>query len=483
MAVPRPSAALLLVGSLALPCAAGCSDEALPGPWEDCYDVFECAHLEVPLDHEAPSGPTLTVSLLRRPADQPHLRRGSLVVNPGGPWGSGTSWVRGRADALPPTIRALYDVVGFDPRGSGESEPGVDCIDDIGAYAALDLTPDDAAEREAIVASTDALVAGCSARSGDLLPYMGTDQVARDLDQMREALGDEKLTFLGFSYGTFLGAVYADLFPDRVRALVLDAALDPTLSGEEYIRQQGLSFEAQLDDFLSDCADDASCPFHADGDSAGAYDAIRASVEAAPMPASDGSRMLGPGEFAYGVASALYSPTAWRRLARALALAGEGDATGLLELSDGYLEREDSGAYGNGLEVYYAVTSVDGPFATEPSVYEDLVAEMAVTAPRLGVYFPYTAFPSARWPVSPWRSTGAIRAEGAPPILVVGTSRDPATPYAWSVALAEQLESGVLLTREGQGHAAFLKGNACIDGAITRYLVDGVVPEDGTVCR
>lgn len=470
---------------LAAPLVAGCADDeetlAPVGPWTTCDDGFECAELEVPMDHEAAGGPTFTLPLLRRRATFPDQRIGSLVVNPGGPWGSGVGWVRSRVGVLPAPILDRFDVVGFDPRGSGGSLPSIDCIDDLGPYAALDLTPDDDAERQALVAETDALVAGCAERGGDLLPHVGVDAVARDLDLIRELVGDERLTYLGFSYGTLLGAVYADLFPERVRALVLDGATDPSLPGETWIAEQGRSFEAQLDDFLADCAADPSCALQDMGDPAALYDALQASIEAAPLPAGD--RFVGPGELAYGVAVALYQPTRWPVLREALLGGAQGDGSRILELADGYLERDpDTGAYGNGLEVYYAVTSLDTPFAQDQATYDALVAELAVDAPRLGVYFPYTAFPSARWPVAPWRAAEPIAAEGAPPLLVVGTTRDPATPHEWAVSLAAQLSSGVLLTREGQGHVAFLKGNECIDAAVTAYLVDGVAPADGTVC-
>jgi len=479
---------VLALGALGAPLLAGCGvDEAVnPAPgsifWEACGGGFECAEFAVPVDHDAPGGASFTLPLLRLRAARPEARVGSLLVNPGGPGGSGVAWVRSGAARLPQAIRDRFDVVGFDPRGAAGSEPSIDCIDDIGAFARLDLTPDDEAERQAIVDETDAMVAGCAARMEGILPFVGTDRVARDMDLLREALGDEALTYLGFSYGTLLGAVYAELFPERVRALVLDGAVDPTLPGEVAMAEQGLAFEEQLGDFLADCAVDAACAFHGAGDPAGVYDLIQSEVEISPLPAS-GDRRLGPGEMMYGVSLSLYRPSRWPRLAEALMLAAlDGDGSGLLDLADSYLERDPSGSYGDGLEVYYAVISLDGPFARDVSVYQALTDELAIEAPRLGAYFPYSALPGARWPVAPWRDAAPIAAEGAPPILVVGTTRDPATPYGWSVSLAAQLASGVLLTREGQGHTAFLKGNDCIDAAVTAYLVEGAAPEDGAVC-
>ena len=480
--------ALFAIVVIALP-PAGCGDDdpVAPAPassivWTECGGTLECATFEVPFDHDAPDdGRTFSLPLVRQPAADPSARIGSLIVNPGGPGGSGVSWAKMASIALPKAIRDHFDLVGFDPRGQAESEPGIDCVDDLGPFLAADTSPDSQAEREALLAATDALVAGCAERSAELLPHVGTDQVVRDIDALRAELGDEKLTFLGLSYGTFLGAMYAEAYPERVRALVLDAALDPRLSGEEFITGQALAFEAQLDDFLADCAADKMCPFYSEGDPAAAYDAIQAAVEAAPMKVGD--RTLGPGEFSYGVSAALYRPTAWKKLADALALAAEGDGSELLAFADGYADRAEDGSYGDVLEVYYGVTSVDTTFTEDLSVYEALTAEMASKAPRLGVYLPYSALPSARWPVEPWRTPGPVTAQGAPPILVVGSTRDPATPYPWAVSLAEQLSSGVLLTREGNGHVAFLRGNTCIDGAVTDYLVSLKVPAEGTVCN
>jgi pimeloyl-ACP methyl ester carboxylesterase len=471
------------------PCVAGCGDDDPQAPaapaiaWEDCGGGFECADFSVPVDHDAPDGEEFTIPLVRRPAANPEARIGSLLVNPGGPGGSGAAWARGAWVALPQPMKDRFDLVGFDPRGQAKSAPGIDCQDDLDAFISLDLTPDDAAEKALVLDGIDAFVAECKSRSEALLGFVGTDRIVRDMDLLRVALGDEKISYIGFSYGTFLGTIYADTYPERVRALVLDAALDPKLSGEQFIEGQALAFEAELEAFFDDCAADTACAFHSGGDPRAAYDALVASIEASPLPAPPGGeRSLGPGEFAYAVAAPLYRTSQWKKLAEALAQATAGDGSSLLAISDGYVDRADDGSYGNALEVYYGVTSVDTKFSPDTAVYDAMVADLASKAPRLGVYFPYTAMPSARWPVEPWRSPGPIAAEGAAPILVVSSTSDPATPYAWAASLAEQLSSGVLLTREGRGHVSFLRGNTCIDQAITDYLVDLVVPADGTVC-
>ncbi|TKD03777.1 alpha/beta hydrolase [Polyangium fumosum] len=477
---------------LVSPLVLGCGADPDPGPapdvppisWEDCGGGFECATFSVPVNHDAPDGRTFSLPLVRRPAAVPSSRIGSLLVNPGGPGGSGVGWARAAQIILPQALKDRFDLVGFDPRGQAGSTPTIDCVDDLGPLIGLDPTPDDDAERAALLAGADAFAAACKARSGDLLSFVGTNHIARDMDLLREALGDEKLTYIGFSYGTFLGAVYAEAFPERVRALVLDGAIDPTVSGDAFIKGQALGFEGELEAFLADCAAKTSCAFHSGGDPWAAYDAVKAAVEASPLPAPPGgTRTLGPGELLYGVSQPLYNKSQWKFLAQALALAAAGDGSGLLEFSDAYVARSADGTYGTSFEVYYGVTSVDLAFPADPQVYQALTTELQVKAPRIGIYLPATALPSARWAFSAWRSNAPISADGAPPILVVGSTGDPATPYPWAVSLAAQLSSGVLLTREGPGHVSFLRGNTCIDQATTDYLVDLKVPPQGTTCK
>lgn len=482
----QPFLLALLVTALPL---AGCGGDEPEAPatspaltWTECGGAFQCATFEVPFDHDLPDdGRKFSIPLVRLPAADPSARIGSLLVNPGGPGGSGVAWVRTAWFAVPLAIKNSFDLVGFDPRGQAGSTPNIDCLDDLDPFLAADPSPDDAAERQDLLAESEALAQGCSAQSADLLPFVGTDNVVRDMDALREALGDDQLSFMGFSYGTFLGAMYAEAYPERVRALLLDAPLDPRLSGEEFIAGQALGFEDQLGQFFADCAGDKLCAFFSGGDPAAAYDALQAQIEAAPLAV--GERDLGPGEFSYAVSAGLYRPSAWKGLAEALALAVGGDGSELLALADGYTGRRKDGSYPNTLDVYYGVTSIDTTFAKDPAVYEALAAEMATKAPRVGVYLPYSALPSAFWPVEPWRTPGPVKAEGAPPILVVAATHDPATPLAWGVSLAEQLSSGILLTREGNGHVSFLRGNPCIDQAVTDYLVSLAVPADGTLCK
>lgn len=489
---------LPLLGLLLAVAPLGCVDideTVSPAPlpprvdFVDCEDnaAFDCGTLEVPLDHAAPNGPKVQVPVVRVRALDPDHRIGSLLLNPGGPGGSGVQLAKLASFVIAPELRERFDLIGFDPRGEASSTPGVDCTDSLDPFIALDTTPDDAAEEKALLDVSQSLVDGCQSRSASLLPFVGTNSIVRDMDMLREALGDDKLTYLGFSYGTFLGAIYADTFPDRVRALVLDGALDPSLTNEQFIEGQALAFEQELLEMFAWCEQDMECPLGKDGDAPvgprAAYDALQAAVEEAPLPAgSGGDRTVGPGEFSYGVSAALYQPGRWPGLAAALAQAAKGDGSALLDLADGYTGRDGEGKYDDSLEVYYAVTSIDAVSSRDPAAIAALAAKVKEKAPRIGAYLPYSALPSALWPVAPWREAVPVKATGAPPILVVGGTRDPATPYAWSEALAKQLPGGALLTRDGDGHTSFLRGNACIDEAVVAYLVSGTVPDQGTVC-
>lgn len=487
-----PSRGLLAVLPVLALFAGGCGGDEIIKPafnvapleWQSCGGDFECAAFPVPVRHSEPASETFELSVVRIAATEPENRIGSLLINPGGPGGSGVAWVRYAVSRLPADVRARFDIVGFDPRGVGGSLPAVDCTADLDAFIALDLSPDSPAERQLVIDETTKLVDACEENNADILPVIDTESVARDMEHIRIALGEPTISYVGFSYGTLLGALYAELFPSRVRAFVLDGAIDPALSGEGLIEGQALSFEEQLNDFLAACAVDPECALTQEGDPGDVYDAIQASIEASPMPALglDG-RSVGPGELWWGVSGALYSPNAWPSLQQALFDAAKlGDATLLLELSDSFSGRLDDGTYTNALEQYQAIFSIDNPFPRELAYYDTKTAELEAKAPRLGAYFAYSALPSALWPLPAARKPAPVAAAGAAPILVVGTTRDPATPYSWAVSLAEQLESGALLTRNGQGHTGFGGKSPCVDALVSKYLIDLEVPPEGAAC-
>jgi pimeloyl-ACP methyl ester carboxylesterase len=451
--------------------------------WKSCSDGSECAKLTVPLDYEHPgNGKTMKVALLRVRATDRKNRIGSLLMNPGGPGAPGTKFARDFASILPDEITKRFDIVGFDPRGSGETSP-VKCEDNLDGVFSADYSPDTPAERADLDTKLQQLAQSCEARSGDLLPYVSSESTVRDMDRIRQAVGDKKLTYVGYSYGTYLGTLYAKLFPKKVRALVLDGAIDPNLSAVEIGSEQAGGFERSLDAFLANCSANRRCPFYNAGNSAGAFDQLAAQIDAQPLAAGNG-RTLGGGEFDLGVAQALYSGRAgYPQLEQALAAALRGDGARLLGLSDEYTGRHDDGAYDSSQPAFWAIGCRDGPAVGGPDAYEAAEPQFRAAAPRVGVALLNAGLICAYWPVPPVKNLAPIRVDGTPPILVIGTTNDPATPLKWAQGLAGELSSGVLLTAEGTQHTSFATaGNTCVDDKVTKYLVDLQPPPNDTKC-
>jgi len=452
--------------------------------WKDCGSGFQCATLTVPLDYARPRGQTIGIAVIRRRAGDPGHRLGSLLVNPGGPGASGIDFARSASQVLDPSILAQYDVVGFDPRGVGQSAP-VTCLDDaqMDAFVAEDPDPQTQAEQGQVIAEAQLFAQQCQAHSAGLLSHVGTRDAARDMDVLRQALGDRRLNYLGFSYGTFLGASYADLFPARVGRLVLDGALDPRLTAGELGRDQAAGFELALHSFMVDCASLSSCPLGTDPAAAEQRLAdLLASIRAHPLP-GDANRRLDEGLAETGIIVTLYSNSTWPLLRRALRLALAGDGRGLLQLADSYDGRDASGHYlSNETAANTAINCVDYP---DVKSVADVMVELPSyrqASPIFGAPIAWSGLPCAYWPVASAGRPHAIRAPGAAPILVVGTTRDPATPYHWAQGLASQLSSGVLLTFDGDGHTAYGRGSSCIDQAVDAYLLRAVTPAKGLRC-
>lgn len=459
--------------------------------WDECDYApgLECATLEVPLDHARPDdGPTVPIALIKLPARDPDARIGSLVVNPGGPGASGVEFVR---TAARPTFGDLvdrFDIVGFDPRGVGRSAP-LDCRTDLDAYFRVDPSPETDEERAVFTDTMRRFAADCAANGGELLRHIGTTSVARDLERIRVALDDGPLNYVGFSYGTEIGARYAELYPAAIRTMVLDGAVDPSDGTADVLRGQATGFDGQLRRFFEDCDGSDDCPDELRGRSEAVHDAVARRVEEAPLPTrnADGTpseRTLGPGEFLIGVANALYSTGTWPLLAEGLVEAENGDGTVLLELADSYSERNADGSYSNAIEVLNAVSCADAPApTTDVAAYPALADDFAGSAPRFGPGLAWSALLCTVWPTPPEDTPAPAEVRGAPPILVIGTTRDPATPYADAEALVAQLgDVGVLLTRDGDDHTAFGRGSTCIDEIVQAYLIDAVLPPAGTVC-
>jgi pimeloyl-ACP methyl ester carboxylesterase len=453
--------------------------------WAGCRDGFECAKLTVPLDYTAPRDGDITVSVIRLKARKKAQRIGSLVLNPGGPGGSGVEFARSARELLPAEVLDRFDTVSFDPRGVGESAP-VDCLGDadLDRLVAADPTPDTVAERKALFDLSRNEAQACQRKSGRLLPYIATVDTAKDLDVLRAALRDDKLTYVGFSYGTLLGARYAQQFPGHIRALVLDGAVDPTLTPRQTTLAQAVGFERALDAFLADCQA-AGCAFASHGPVGDTFDTLMARVERQPLQASQyPGRSAGPSEALFGVAAALYSREGgWPLLRDALESAYTAkDGSGLLTLFDTLVERDANGHYSNSLEAQAAISCVDSPYPTDEASYDADAAAFGKQAPRFGAALAYGPVACAYWPVPAVTRPGPVSAPGAPPVVVVGTTRDPATPYGWSVSLARQL-SATLLTHVGDGHTAYgYHRSLCTERVVDAYLIAGTLPKAGTRC-
>jgi pimeloyl-ACP methyl ester carboxylesterase len=450
--------------------------------WSGCGSSFQCATLTVPRDYGNPSGATIGLALIKAPARNQAQRIGSLLVNPGGPGASGVDFARALAGVLPSSIRDRFDIIGFDPRGIGGSG-GIVCHDNLQALIAVDPSPDSQAEWDAAAKQDTIFADACEAKYGDAyLSSVGTKNVARDMDQIRQAVGDTKLTYLGFSYGTVIGQVYAGLFPQNVRAMVLDGAVDIGLSDKEQVLEQAEGFEQAMNAFIADCRQ-TKCVLTQKGDPGTLVDGLIKQVEQAPIPSRTADRPLGPGELVYALAEPLYSESSWPQLAKAINSALSGDGSAMVQLTDQYLGRNGDGSYGSLTEDNIAVNCVDTPTPDLPQTYAQYVAslpEWTARAPRFGAGFA-SGLTCSTWPATP-DPLQATNAAGAPPIVVVSTSGDPATPYAWGVAVAKRLQSGVLVSYGGEGHTAFLGGDSCVDNAVTTYLVSLTVPANNTVC-
>jgi pimeloyl-ACP methyl ester carboxylesterase len=453
--------------------------------WAQCRGGFVCARLDVPLDYSDPGGKTIAISVNRLPVKSASGRIGALVVNPGGPGGSGLDYARAGSAIVSESVLERFDLVGFDPRGVGESTP-VKCLDEeeTDRYIAADGSPDTPAEERRLADLSKQFGERCVERSGDLIGHVSTVEAARDLDILRAVLGDERLNFLGKSYGTYLGATYAELFPDRVGRLVLDGALDPKLTSAALNKGQALGFERALTAFVDDCITRSGCPLPGGRARAlAAVDALLERIDRRSLPAQQ-DRPLTQGQAMLGLAYGLYDEGFWPALRQALDQATQGDGSTLQVLADAYAHRDSSGRYqGNAFAALYAVNCLDRAEESRLAVVRATAHRLEKAAPVFGDYLVWSSLPCGLWPVPSTSKPHAVQAEGAPPILVVGTTRDPATPYAWAVSLAKQLAAGRLLTYVGDGHTAYSRGSRCIDAAVNGFLLEEKLPAEGTRCR
>ncbi|MCX5212061.1 alpha/beta hydrolase [Kitasatospora sp. NBC_00240] len=452
--------------------------------WQPCDTGFECTTFKVPLDYAKPAGGDISLTAARRLSDGSSKRIGSLLLNPGGPGGSAIEYLEAAAGGYDAGVRGAYDLVGLDPRGVGRSSP-VGCLsgERMDAYTEVDITPDDQAETDALVKADKEFADACRQTSGALLGHVSTVEAARDMDVLRALLGDDQLHYVGKSYGTYLGATYAGLFPARVGRLVLDGAMDPSLDSVAGNRTQAGGFETAWAAFAKDCVKRDGCPVGSTEQQAGErLDALFKSIDAQPLATGSGRRLT-ESQATTGVIEAMYAEFLWPELRSALTDAEAGDGSGLLKLSDSYYNRDEDGSYPNLMFANMAVNCLDlpAPFGA-PADVQRSVPDFEQASPHFGRDMAWMALACGYWPVAATGAPHTVRAAGAAPIVVVGTVRDPATPYAWAQSLAGQLESGRLITYDGDGHTAYGRHNTCVDGAVNRYLLTGQAPDNGLSC-
>ncbi len=461
--------------------------EYVPQPieWKTCESAaapsnVTCGFIEVPFDYEDPDQGSFVLFVKRRAASDTKLRIGSLLVNPGGPGFGGSSLAEDAQFYFSSTLLQYFDIIAWDPRGTGDSTPAVDCVDQYDEYFGLDSPPDTPEEKQALIDAGAAFDKKCEEESGSILPYISTRASATDMNSIREALGEDRISYFGFSYGSELGATWATLFPNTVRAAVLDGAVDPHSTALEEGISQATGFEQQLSAFLADCAKTPACEFYNDGAPADALDNLLQSIDESPLVVRADRTPVTQGVMFTAIAQAMYSDSFWPQLENALALAQNGDGSGLLSLYDNYYQRKPDGTYGNELEAFVAISCLDDPGESSVEDIDANVASFTEAAPRLGANFAY-GYVCTNWPVKQFpkvRVTGA----GAGPIVVIGTTGDPATPLEATRKMAKALEQGVLIIVDAQQHTGY-GANGCVVDAVDAYLINRTVPADETLCK
>jgi pimeloyl-ACP methyl ester carboxylesterase len=473
----------------------GAPKPGTPVTWKACESASsdatdipagaECGMLSVPVDYSKPDGDIAQLAMIRFKATGNKI--GSLILNPGGPGESVVEAAASIVGTMPESVRQRFDVVGFDPRGVGSSTPAVWCNSDadndrLRADPQVDYSPAGVAHIES---ETKDFVQRCVDKMGkDFLANVGTASVAKDLDAMRIALGDQKLTYLGYSYGTRIGSAYAEAYPQNVRAMILDGAVDPNADPIESDIRQAAAFQTAFNDYAADCAKAASCPLGTDP--AKAVDVYKSLVDPLvqnPAKTKD-PRGLSYSDSVVGTILPLYSPNLWRHLTQALTELKRGDGDTMLALADLYMGRDEKGHYNNSTDVRVAVNCVDEPPVTDRAKTVDEDRRSREVAPFMS-YGQFTGnaplSTCAFWPVPPTSTPHQLKIDGLPPTLVVSTTNDPATPYQAGVDLAKQL-GGALLTFDGTQHTVVFQGNACVDDIAAKYLVDVAVPPPGAKC-
>jgi pimeloyl-ACP methyl ester carboxylesterase len=460
--------------------------------WTRHSGGIDSTKVTVPLDWSDPGGATIKIAVARHRAGSGKL--GSLLINPGGPGGSGYDFVNQYVDyVVTPAVLKKYDIIGFDPRGVGRSEPAITCYTDpkkqdkllYGTYSSpygsqgwID---------ELTVVEKD-WAAACLKNTGPLLGHIDAASNARDMDVIRAVLGDKKMHYLGYSYGTYLGTMYAELFPKKVGRMVLDGPIDPLVGQLDALATQMAGFDSALKAYMADCQSQKGCPFT--GSVQNGLQQVRAildGIDARHLVGSDG-RPVDSATVGTGISYTLYSQSSWPALTQMFTDLAHNDADSALANADGYNDRSPDGSYDNETDVYAAVTCAESDIGSDGVTPLEGLAKIDAAAPILGKYFAeddYAVLDTAcsNWPEPVAKLPTKFDATGAPPIMVVATTNDPATPYAGGVSLAKQLSSGVLVTHQGEGHTVYAQGDDCIDSTVDAYLINGTVPTSDPMCH
>jgi pimeloyl-ACP methyl ester carboxylesterase len=454
-----------------------------PIEWKPCdgstSTEVECGNIEVPFDYADPEQGSFVLFVKRHNAASPADRIGSMMVNPGGPGFGGSSLADDAQYYFSQDLIDRFDIIAWDPRGTGESTPAVDCVDTFDEYFGLDSPPETPEEKQALIDASQAFNDKCAENSGTILPYISTMASAQDINSLRLALGEEKVSFFGFSYGSELGTTWATRFPETVRAIVVDGAVDPNASSVQEGMNQAKGFEGQLATFLKQCSEKTTCAFHNGGKAEAAFDQLVLDIDVTPLEVSKDRTPVTQGVLFTAVAQAMYSDYYWPQLSEALSEAQSGDGKGILQLYDDYYQRKDDGTYGNELEAFLAISCLDDPGATSTEEVDSHIEDFIAAAPRLGGNFAY-GYSCALWPVEQAAKVN-ITGKDAGPIVVVGTTGDAATPLESTRKMAQGLEQGILIVVDANQHTGY-GANSCVVKAVDDYLIKLKVPANETTC-
>ncbi|MEY3581579.1 MAG: hypothetical protein RLZ02_532 [Actinomycetota bacterium] len=455
-----------------------------PIEWNPCdgntNTEVECGNIEVPFDYADPDQGSFVLFVKKHNAMSPANRIGSMMVNPGGPGFGGSSLADDAQYYFSQDLIDRFDIIAWDPRGTGESTPAVNCVDTFDEYFGLDSPPETPEEKQALIDASQAFNDKCAENSGTILPYISTKASAQDINSLRLALGEEKVSYFGFSYGSELGTTWATMFPETVRAIVVDGAVDPNASSVQEGMNQAKGFEGQLATFLKQCSEKTTCEFHNNGDAEAAFDKLVLDIDSKPLDVSKDRTAVTQGVLFTAVAQAMYSDYYWPQLSEALSAAQNGDGKGILQLYDDYYQRKDDGTYGNELEAFLAISCLDDPGATSTDEVDSHIEDFIAAAPRLGGNFAY-GYSCALWPVKQAAKV-TITGKGAGPIVVVGTTGDAATPLDSTRKMAQGLEQGILIVVDANQHTGY-GANNCVVKAVDDYLIKLSVPTNELTCK